>query len=140
MLHILKLAVGVRDIDDLREFQAERLRTRGFLFHRTRMAPRRRDEVLDGGSIYWVISGSLLARQRILDIRDDERDDKTPCTALILDPDVVPLAGRPTRPFQGWRYLDPADAPPDLPDIGAIVGIDRLPAALRQELRTLCLL
>jgi hypothetical protein len=140
MLHIIKLSVGTTDIDDLRAWQAERLRTTGVLKHRTRMAPRRRDEVLDGGSIYWVISGSLLARQRILDIRDDERDDKTPCAALILDPDVVPLAGRPTRPFQGWRYLDPADAPPDLPDIGAIVGIDRLPATLRQELRTLCLL
>ncbi len=140
MLHLIKLAVGVRDIDHLRELQAERQRSSGVLRHRTRMAPRRIEELLDGGSIYWVISGSLLARQRILDVVDDERDDKTPCTALILDPDVVPLAGRPTRPFQGWRYLDPADAPADLPDIGAIVGIDRLPAALRQELRTLCLL
>jgi hypothetical protein len=140
MLHIMKLAVGTTDIDDLRIWQAERLRTTGVLKHRTRMAPRRRDEVLDGGSLYWVISGSLRARQRILDVVDDERDDKTPCTALILDPDVVQLAGRPTRPFQGWRYLNPADAPPDLPDIGAIVGIDRLPAALRQELQTLCLL
>ncbi|HET6608358.1 MAG TPA: DUF1489 domain-containing protein [Rhodopila sp.] len=140
MLHLIKLSVGTTDIDDLRAWQAERLRTTGVLKHRTRMAPRRRDELLDGGSIYWVINGSLLARQRILDIRDDERDDKTPCTALILDQTLVPLTGRPTRPFQGWRYLDPADVPPDLPDIGAIVGVDRLPAALRQELRTLCLL
>ncbi len=140
MLHLIKLSVGVRDIDHLREVQAERLAARGKLFHRTRMAPRRSAEVLDGGSIYWVISGSVLARQRITDIVDDERDDKTPCTALMLDPTVVPLVGRPTRPFQGWRYLEPDEAPADLPDIGAIAGLDRLPAGLRQELRALCLL
>ena len=140
MLHLIKLAVGVRDIDHLRDLQAERLRTLGFLRHRTRSTPRRKAEILDGGSIYWVINGSLLARQRILDIVDDERDDGTPCTALILDPALVPLAGRPTRPFQGWRYLDPDDAPADMPDIGAILGIDSLPATLRQELRALCLI
>jgi hypothetical protein len=140
MLHIAKLAVGVSDIDHLRALQAERRRAGGVLRHRTRMAPRRAPEVLDGGSIYWVISGSMLARQLIVDITDDVRDDKTPCTALILDPAVVQLVGRPTRPFQGWRYLDPEEAPPDMPDIGAIIGLDVLPAALRQELRALCLL
>ncbi len=140
MLHLTKLAVGVRDIEELRAWQAQRAQSHPPLRHRTRMAPRRRDEVLDGGSIYWVIAGSMLARQRILDIRDDRRDDNTPCTALILDPLVVPLAGRPTRPFQGWRYLDPDDAPADLPEIGAVLGADVLPAALRRELRALCLL
>ncbi|MGE0417274.1 MAG: DUF1489 family protein [Acetobacteraceae bacterium] len=140
MLHLTKLAVGVRDIDHLRVLQSERLRTHPPLRHRTRNFPRRRDEVLDGGSMYWVISGSLLARQRILDIVEDRRDDGTPCTALILDPDLVALAGRATKPFQGWRYLQPDDAPPDLPDIGAIVGLDALPAALRRDLRALCLL
>ncbi len=140
MLHLTKLAVGVSDIDHLRALQAERRRASGVLRHRTRMAPRRAAEVLDGGSIYWVIAGSMLARQRIIDIVDDERDDRTPCTALILDPALVQLVGRPTRPFQGWRYLDPEEAPLDRPDTGAITGLDVLPAALRQELRTLCLL
>lgn len=140
MLHMTKLAVGVSDIDHLRALQTERRRASGILRHRTRMAPRRAAEVLDGGSIYWVISGSMLARQLITDIIDDERDDKTPCIALILDPAVVQLVGRPTRPFQGWRYLDPEEAPPDMPDIGAITGLDMLPQALRQELRALCLL
>lgn len=140
MLHIIKLAVGVRDIDHLRDLQAERMRSLGYLRHRTRSAPRRKADVLDGGSIYWVIAGSLLARQRILDITDDERDDGTPCASLILDPTVVALAGRPTRPFQGWRYLEPDAAPPDLPDFGAILGIDSLPPTLRQELRALCLI
>ena len=90
--------------------------------------------------MYWVIGGSLLARQRIVDIVEDQRDDGTPCSALILDPHIVPLAGRPTKAFQGWRYLNPDDAPPDMPEIGAIVGIEALPAAMRRDLRALCLL
>ena len=140
MLHLIKLAVGVSDIDHLRTLQAQRIRDNPPLRHRTRMAPKRRDDVLDGGSMYWVISGSLLARQRIVDIIEDTRDDGTPCAGILLDSSVVPLAGRPVRPFQGWRYLDPDDAPPDLPDIGAIMGLDILPVGLRQELRALCLL
>ena len=107
MLHIAKLAVGVRDIDHIRALQADRMRTNPPLRHRTRNFPRRGEEVKNGGSLYWVISGSMLARQRIVDIIEDKRDDQTPCTSFILDPDVVPLIGRPTRPFQGWRYLQP---------------------------------
>lgn len=140
MLHLTKLAVGVRDIDHLRDLQAERMRTTPPLRHRTRNFPRRRDEIVDGGSLYWVIGGSMLARQRIVDIIEDQRDDGTPCTAFVLDPDLVALAGRPTKPFQGWRYLRADEAPPDMPDIGAIVGIDALPASLRRDLRALCLL
>jgi hypothetical protein len=140
MLHLTKLAVGVRDLDQLRAHQAVRLQENPPLRHRTRNSPRRRSEVLDGGSMYWVINGSLLARQGIVDIVDDERDDRTPCTALILDPVIVPLVGRPTRPFQGWRYLAPDDAPPDLAALGAMTGLDTLPSAMRQELRALCLL
>ena len=140
MLHLTKLAVGVRDTDHLRELQAERMRDHPPLRHRTRNFPRRRVEVIDGGSMYWVIAGTMMARQRILDIIEDQRDDQTPCTSLILDPEIVALAGRPTRPFQGWRYLDPDGAPPDMPALGAIVGLDGLPAALRHELRALCLL
>jgi hypothetical protein len=140
MLHLTKLAVGVRDADHLRAWQTERLRERAPLRHRTRSFPRRRAEVLDGGSMYWVIAGTMLARQRIVDIIEDQRDDLTPCTSLILDPELVTLVGRPTRPFQGWRYLDPDGAPPDMPAFGTILGLDGLPATLRQELRALCLL
>ena len=140
MLHLTKLAVGVRDIDHLRDLQAMRLRDHLPLRHRTRNFPRRRTEVIAGGSMYWVITGTMMARQRILDIIEDQRDDKTACTSFILDPELVPLAGRPTRPFQGWRYLDPDAAPPDMPAMGAIGGLDTLPAALRHELRALCLL
>nr|WP_294509931.1 DUF1489 domain-containing protein [uncultured Rhodopila sp.] len=140
MLHLTKLAVGVRDTDHLRQLQAARLRDDPPLRHRTRNTPRRRAEVLDGGSIYWVIAGSMLARQRILDIVEDQHDDLTACTGLILDPEIVPLIGRPIRPFQGWRYLDAEAAPPDLPAMGAAGGLDTLPPALRMELRALCLI
>jgi hypothetical protein len=140
MLHLTKLAVGARDADHLREWQAERLRNKGILWHRTRNFPRRRAEVLDGGSMYWVINGTMSARQRIVDIVEDKRDDQTPCTSLILDPELVTLVGRPVRPFQGWRYLEAEGAPADMASIGTIVGLDRLPAAMRQELRALCLL
>jgi hypothetical protein len=140
MLHLTKLAVGVRDADHLRDLQAVRLRNGGTLRHRTRAFPRRWTEVLDGGSMYWVIAGAMLVRQRIVDIIEDRRDDQTPCTGLILDPELVSLVGRPTRPFQGWRYLEPDGAPPDMPSFGAILGLDGLPPTLRQELRALCLL
>jgi hypothetical protein len=140
MLHIAKLAVGVRDIDHIRALQAERLRTHPPLRHRTRNFPRRGQEVLDGGSLYWVISGSMLARQRILDIIEDERDDKTPCTSFILDPDLVPLIGRPTRPFQGWRYLQPEAAPADFDVSKLAAGEEELPQTMRRELRALCLI
>ena len=140
MLHLTKLAVGVRDTDHLREFQARRMREQPPLRHRTRNFPRRSAEVIDGGSLYWVIAGTMMVRQRILDIVEDRRDDRTACTSFILDPQVVPLAGRPMRPFQGWRYLDPDDAPPDMRGIEGIVGLDSLPATLRLALRALCLL
>ncbi|HYZ23378.1 MAG TPA: DUF1489 domain-containing protein [Rhodopila sp.] len=140
MLHLTKLAVGVRDIEHLRAWQAERLRTHPPLRHRTRNFPRRRDEILAGGSLYWVINGSMLARQRVVDIIEDRRDDQTPCTSFVLDPELVPLVGRPTRPFQGWRYLEPEGAPADLAEPGAAGGLETLPASLRQELRALCLI
>jgi hypothetical protein len=140
MLHVTKLAVGVRDVDQLRDLQAERLRDHPPLRHRTRNFPRRRLEVIDGGSMFWVIGGTMMARQRVLDIIEDQRNDGTACASFILDPELVPLSGRPTRPFQGWRYLDPDAAPADMPAIGAIAGLDTLPPALRHELRVLCLL
>jgi hypothetical protein len=140
MLHITKLAVGVRDIAHLRELQDDRAVRNPPLRHRTRNFPRRAAEVIDGGSIYWVIGGSLLARQRILDVIHDQWDDGSACAGLILDPRLVPLAGRPTKPFQGWRYLPAPDAPLDLAAAPRAVGEAALPATLRRELQALCLL
>ncbi len=139
MIHLMKLAVGVKDIAHLRRVQAERMGATPPLRHRTRSFPRRAPEIADGGSIYWVIGGALLVRQRILDVIEDRQDDESKCAGLVLDPVLVPVEGRPVKPFQGWRYLDPAGAPADIVE-GDQQGADALPAALRQQLRALCLL
>jgi hypothetical protein len=140
MLHLTKLAVGVRDVDHLRALQAERAKRDPPLRHRTRNFPRRADEVTDGGSIYWVICGFMQARQRILDIVEDHWSDGSACAGLVLDPALAPLVGRPTKPFQGWRYLAAEDAPPDLPVARPVPGEAGLPPTLRRELRALCLI
>ena len=139
MLHLAKLAVGIRDIAHLAEVQAERQHTRPPLRHLTRNFPRRAEEVLDGGSLYWVIGGVMQVRQRILDIREDHWNDGTKCTALVLDPTLVALVPRLTRAFLGWRYLAAA-APPDRAATAAAQGEEALPPKLRRDLQGLGLL
>jgi hypothetical protein len=140
MLHLTKLAVGVRDVPHLRDLQAARAEATPPLRHLTRSFPRRAAEILDGGSMYWVVAGAMIVRQRILGIAEDRRQDGTPCTALLLDSTLVPVLGRPMKPFQGWRYLQAADAPADLRGPSGVEGADELPAELLRELRALCLL
>ncbi len=140
MLHIMKLAVGIRDLAHLQDVQAARLASNPPLRHQTRNFPRRADEVIDGGSLYWVISGTLLVRQRITDIVPAVWDDGRACAALMLDPELIVLAGRPTRAFQGWRYLEAAAAPPDLGGASGASGLDDLPEAMRRDLAALGLL
>lgn len=140
MLHIAKLCVGIRDLAHLQQVQRARLAEGGQLSHYTRNYPRRANEIIGSGSLYWVIAGSMLVRQRILDISEAAWDDGSKCAAIELDPELVPLAGRPTKPFQGWRYLAPEAAPPDLAAPGAVKGIEALPADLRRDLQSLGLL
>jgi hypothetical protein len=137
MLHISKLAVGVRDVAHLRALQAERSQRDPPLRHHTRNMPRRRDEVLDGGSIYWVIAGVMMVRQPILNIVADTWDDGSPCAGLLLDPELVAVEARSVRAFQGWRYLPAADAPTDVRPESVMFD---LPEELRRELRSLCLI
>ena len=137
-LHLIKLSVGTEDVADLRQWQAERLRATGRLFHRTRMMPRRRNELLAGGSIYWVIRGQVLCRQRLVGIKPVVDGDGRPDTHLLLAPPLVPTVPRPHRPFQGWRYLAGQEAPPDLADLPA--GARDMPPAMAAELRALGLL
>lgn len=137
-MHLLKLSVGVRDVAHLRAIQALRAAAAPPLRHQTRMAPKRRDELLDGGSIYWVIGGYIQVRQRLLDIIEDRWDDGTACAGLVLDPELVPVAARPVKPFQGWRYLDAEAAPEDITEAAALS--DELPPALKAALREACLI
>ncbi len=140
MLHLTKLAVGARDVEHLRALQVRQLEAGPPLRHRTRNCPRRAAELVEGGSIYWVVSGRMSVRQRIMDIVDDTWDDGGRCSALILEPALVPVASRPTKPFQGWRYLSPDDAPPDIAPARAGDGEGAMPTALREALRGLCLI
>jgi len=140
MLHIAKLAVGIRDIAHLREVQARRAAQAPPLRHHTRNFPRRAAEITGGGSIYWVIAGAMLVRQRVLDVVEDRWDDESRCAGLVLDPTLVPVEGRPTKAFQGWRYLAQADAPADVSVHGPVCGADGLPEELRRHLQVLCLI
>ncbi|MCC6719569.1 MAG: DUF1489 domain-containing protein [Acetobacteraceae bacterium] len=140
MLHMTKLCVGIRDIADLRAHQQAHLARGEVLRHRTRSFPRRAAEIIDGGSLYWVIAGATVVRQRVVDIIADHWEDGSKCAGLIFDPALVAVAARTTRPFQGWRYLDPAAAPPDLLAGHDAEGSDALPPALRRALEDLGLL
>jgi hypothetical protein len=138
-LHLLKMAVGVASLDELRRARAARIKQLGGSWVYTRNHPRRGDAVLAGGSLYWVIRGRIQVRQLVTGF-DSRRDDKGRAYCLIaVDPKLVPTLSRPWRPFQGWRYLSPADVPPDAAGLSDLSGPDDapMPARLMAELRAL---
>lgn len=134
ILHLQKLSVGTESVEGLAEWQATKRAQApdGLPRHITRMWPRREDELLAGGSIFWVIKGLILARQRIVRLDAYDRGDGVARCAIVLDPELIRVAPTPKRPFQGWRYLQSADAPPDLTD--ARSGEDALPPELTAAL------
>ncbi len=153
-LHLLKMAVGIADLDALRRVRAARVKELGGSWVYTRNQPRRAEAVLAGGSLYWVIRGQIRVRQRVAGLRS-ERDEKGRAYCLIeVEPALVPTLWRPWRPFQGWRYLAAADAPLDVPvdapygvPTGAADGCDGpgaadapMPERMLAELRALGLL
>lgn len=141
-LHILKLCVGADSVEDLEDYIAMRHRRGGdFLidgkpYHTTRMMPKREAEVLDGGSLYWVIKGNVQARQTIAAIRPFTGADGVSRCNLILESPVIRTQWQPRRAFQGWRYLPAADAPAD----ASAGGPAALPPDLRSQLAGLGLL
>lgn len=141
-IHLIKLSVGPESLSDLVAWQEKRLREhkragkKPELMHITRMMPKRAEELLDGGSIYWVIKGWVVARQKLLELRPITYDG-TPHCGIIYAPDMIRVVPRKHRPFQGWRYLQAADAPKDLKK-GSID--DAMPEKLRRELAELGLL
>ena len=143
-VHLVKLCVGVDEIVELARWQRKRMAERRArklkrpLIHRTRSTPKRADELLDGGSLYWVIKGVVLVRQRLIAIEPGARDDGTPCCELALHPKLVRTLPKPMRAFQGWRYLEADAAPPDL--TAATADVARMPEKLVHELRALGLL
>jgi hypothetical protein len=143
-LHLIKLAVGCDSVQDLKDWIKEQLTKKKKngekpeRFHRTRMVPKRADELTDGGSLYWVIRGQMLCRERILDIRPFVDRDGIGRCRVVLDGKVKLVQPRPYRAFQGWRYLLASEAPPDLDH--AAPGARHMPEAMRRELRDLGLL
>lgn len=129
---MIKLSVGTDDIADLERWQKQRLKAEGCLYHQTRMAPKRGEEILPDGSIYWVIKGHVLCRQPLLGFEAVVDAEGRGATRLLLKPGLVPTEPTPHRAFQGWRYLEPARAPRDLADSGAAGLPPELAATLRQ--------
>jgi hypothetical protein len=144
-LHLIKLSVGTDSVKDLEDWirlklkqQKKAGKKKPERIHTTRMVPKRAEEILDGGSIYWVIRGQIMCRERVLDIRPFVDKDGVGRCRLVLDPKCVLVEPRPYRAFQGWRYLDAKDAPRDLDR--AAPGARDMPEAMRRELRELGLL
>ena len=146
MIHLIKLSVGTDSIEDLASWQTERLaqmkaagEKKLRLFHRTGQKPKRETDLLDGGSIYWVIKGVIQARQKLIGFDEGVRPDGRACCLILLDRELVPVRPTKRRAFQGWRYLDADDAPPDLGSrtAGDLAG---MPPQMRKDLAELGLL
>jgi hypothetical protein len=143
-LHLIKLCVGCDSVADLEDWIKLRLkekkkrRQKPEHIHTTRMHPKRADELTDSGSLYWVIRGEIMCRERILDIRPTTGKDGIKRCQVVLDGKVVLVEPRPRAAFQGWRYLEDKEAPRDL--ARAAPGAARMPESMRRELRELGLL
>ena len=133
-LHIIKLVVGVDTLDELLAWRRERARYEPEWVVQTRMTPKRAEEVEDGGSIYRVIKGVVVARQRVLRI-DTVGEGRAKRCRMVVSPEVVRTAPQARRPFQGWRYLEAKDAPVDLSDAGEAAAA--MPPELVAQLREL---
>src|ERR1700759_4214589 len=144
-LHLIKLAVGCDSVKELKGWVAERMKTakqKGLPLrhvHVTRMTPKRDEEILAGGSLYWVIKGEIAAREKTIAIEPFRDKDGIVRCRLVMQPKVIAVSPRPMRPFQGWRYLTDDAAPAD-PASGAAGAIASMPEPMRRELRDLGLL
>lgn len=140
-IHLIKLCVGVDTVQELADWQTARLKEKKkrkqplVLMHVTRQTPKRAADIVDGGSLYWVIKGQIAVRQRILELKHVVRKGVPHC-GIVYDPKLIATQRRSHRPFQGWRYLNAKDAPPDARDLKG----KNLPEALKIELAELGLL
>ena len=132
-INLVKLCVGIDRPEELAAWQAGRaLKGQTKFWHVTRMWPLRQAELLQGGSLYWVMKGAIACRQRITALEESRGDDGVRRCRIVLAPELIRVSPAPRRAFQGWRYLEAADAPPDLGPIGG--ADDDLPDDLREAL------
>ncbi|MES0881725.1 DUF1489 family protein [Roseibium sp. SCP14] len=142
-LHLVKLCVGADSAESLQawiDYRVEQARLAGLpeeTTHTTRMVPTRKDELLDGGSLYWVIKGKIQARQHLLDIRPFTDEAGIKRCDLVMEPRLILTRYQPKRPFQGWRYLKVDEAPADMRVAGEAASMSD---AMRRDLTELCLL
>jgi len=135
-VHLQKLSVGSESVQTLADWQnhvVQRRQQQGLSAHHihvTRMFPKRREEILDGGSIYWVIKGNILCRNRIVGLEETTKNGHRAC-GILMDPELILVAPKPRRAFQGWRYLQDGDQPADLTGVEADAD---LPAAFVAKL------
>ena len=143
-LHLVKLAVGCDSVRDLQDWIRQKLKAKRKSgekperIHTTRMVPKRAEELVDGGSLYWVIKGEIACRETIRAIRPFVDKDGIGRCRIVLDGKPVLVEPRPMRAFQGWRYFAPEDAPRDLDKV--VKGAAAMPETLRRELRELGLM
>ncbi len=143
-LHLIKLCVGTESIDDLATWQkTQRVHKtaagKPCVYHTTFQFPKRQVELLNGGSLYWVIKGIVQVRQALAGFEQGKKEDGTPCCLILLDRTLVPVRPVPRRAFQGWRYLDAADAPADVRR-GTGDQLLQMPPAMRKSLADLGLI
>ena len=143
-LNLIKLCVGADDVEDLLNWQKSRHSTKVTFkgkrvpVHVTRMVPTRAEELLEGGSLYWVMKGHIRCRQKLLAIEPFVDGEGIKRCKLVLDPEVILTRRRERRPFQGWRYFDGKDAPQDAKTSDEVD--DDMPEEMRAELEALGLL
>jgi hypothetical protein len=144
-LNLVKLCVGTASVEDLEAWQQahrtfkHRATRKECVFHTTFQTPKRVEELLDGGSLYWVIKGLIQVRQRLVAFEEGTKDDGTACCRIVLDKELVTVRPVPRRAFQGWRYLSADDAPADFSG-STNASLASMPFEMRRELAELCLI
>lgn len=141
-LHLLRTAVGAQSVEQLQRFVRGRVidwHGREASWISTRRYPTRADEILEsGGSLYWIVQRQLCVRQKIVDIIKDSDDEGRSLCRIFLEADLIRTQPYERRHIQGWRYLQPKDAPPDLRGVGA--ETEAMPPHMVAELGRLGLL
>lgn len=143
-LHLIKMAVGIQSIEEFQARQQKYCQQAGLkpgadlLIHTTRNFPKRRDEILKGGSLFWVFQKRIQARQKIIDLKELVDNEGGRRCGFILETKLIPVEKFPRKAFQGWRYLTGEDAPADIK--GDHDAIEKMPPAMRQDLLELCLI
>ena len=137
VLHIVKLCVGVSELKEFEDWRRSEQKAGRDMSHTTRMFPKRAPEIIKGGSIFWVIRGFIMVRQPIKALEPVRGRDGIKRCRIVFESDYVLVRPTPRRAFQGWRYLEAEDVPPDLRKAS---GLEKMPEKLRTELASLGLL